>query len=323
MRYKGTLMRTLLFGLILFSLPLFAGELKSREAQLLADQLVKSINQKIADIAALEIAAGVAPEDVKILLSQHKRFDSGRFGAILDANEAGKVISVTPKSQASMMGLRSGDIIVAVNGQALDAENKVWQSQLQYTKNDTKVRLTVKRDASELLMSSVFKAKYTPQWQLLSSKELLLSAKFKAKYIPYWELTINAPIFAARQEDNNIPKNIDGCGRVIIVNSVSISPSRSTGLRDTAVIKEIDGDTLVRGASRYRLTAGSHYLKIINRNNLKSTSEHFKIALAPNTSYYIAYAKNAKWVDEAGKNLDEGKYTGPVIWKTKKQACQL
>ncbi|MEW6982418.1 PDZ domain-containing protein [Colwelliaceae bacterium 6471] len=315
-------MKAILLMLILLGLPALASELKSKEAQIIADQLTKSINQKIADIAALEIAAGVAPEDIHINLSQQKRFDSGRFGAILDQRTLGKVISVTPRSNASEIGLRSGDIILSVNDQPLNANNNKWRSELQYTKNNSPVKLTVIRDTNEMLMAGVMKAKYIPKWQLVSSKELLLSGKFLAKYIPEWELNINAPLLSSTEKEDEIQTVQGECGQLVVVNSVSIAPSRSTGLKDIAIIKEIDGKP-ARDASRYRLPTGSHEIKIDNSIGMQNDGEYFKVLVEANKSYYIAYTTNSKWANEEGKLLTLDEYTGPVIWKTLDQACKM
>jgi|GEM_PF-1806258 len=316
-------MRSLILGLTFICVSASSGEFKSPQAQKLADQLVQAINQKVAEIAALEIAAGVAPKDVKINLSQQERYDSGRFGAIIDAKNTGKIISVTPRGQASQLGLRSGDVILAVNNQPLNTSNKAWLSALQYADDNTEIALKVRRNSQELLLSGTFKAKYIPEWQFISSKELLLQGKLKARFIPEWSLNISAPVMpekVVRRNESNIPP--DSCGRIIVSGNAS-APNPFNGIQSIAVIKAIDDERVMRERTRIKVSPGDHRFKISSAFEKNEEPNEYSLYVEPDKNYYMIYAKSVDWRDESGNLLDEKSYTGPIIWKISQQECEM
>ncbi|REL31703.1 PDZ domain-containing protein [Thalassotalea euphylliae] len=316
-------MKYLATVLLLVAANSYANELKSAQAQQIADQLVRTINQKLAEITALEVAEGVPIKDIKVNLSQGMRFDSGRFGAILDASQPGRVVSVTPRSQASQLGIQSGDIIVSINDMPFDDGVVGAARKLQYLPNGSLVKVEVKRGDKMLSLQTHLKAKYLPQWQLMSAESLGSGANKNSSHLPYWQLEENAPIFASRLEQHSdITASQGNCGRIILVNSLSISPSKYSGLKNTSEIKEIDGHPWMKDSSRVRVDVGLHRLKVGNKYDTPRDFRDFSLYVAPNTNYYIAYTHNKAWVDDWGTDLALGKYTGPVIWKTTEQACE-
>ena len=316
-------MKYLVIALSLVCINLHANELKSEQSKQIAEQLVRTINQKVAEITALELAEGVPIKDISINLSQGKRFDSGRFGAILDANQPGRVVSVTPRSQASQLGMQSGDVIESINGLSF-IENRTEASRaLQYLPNDSQVMVIVERAGSQVELSAQLKAKYIPQWQLTSAESLGDDFGLNASHVPFWHLDKNQPIFASQFEQKSMEKAVAGnCGRIILVNSLSIAPSKYSGLKTTTVIKEVDGYPWVKDKSRVRVSVGKHQMRIGNKYDLPKEFRDFTINVKANTNYYIAYTRNKQWVDDKGTELTLGKYTGPVIWKATEQACE-
>ncbi|NMP31886.1 PDZ domain-containing protein [Thalassotalea sp. M1531] len=316
-------MKYLFVVLWLASLSVYANELKSEQSKQIAEQLIRTINQKVAEITALELAAGVPIKDISINLSQHKRFDTGRFGAVLDANQPGLIVSVTPRSQASELGIQSGDIIKTINGTSFVESAQSAFRNLQYLPNDSKVSVIVERLGKELTLSALLKAKYIPQWQLDSAEWLGNDTGLNASHVPYWHDDTNAPIFSSALEQRVAEVvGTKACGRVILVNSLSISPPKYSGLKTTTVIKEIDGMPWLQDKSRVRVSVGAHQLRIGNKYDLPKEFRDFTINVLPNTNYYVAYVRNKQWFDDKGNELSLGKYTGPVIWKTAEQACQ-
>lgn len=316
-------MKYLAIALLLVATNLSAQELKSAQAQQIADQLVRTINQKLAEITALEVAEGVPIKDIKVNLSQGMRFDSGRFGAILDASQPGRVVSVTPRSQASQLGIQSGDIIVTINDMPFGDGVVGAARKLQYLPNGSSVKVTVKRGDKTISLKAKLKAKYLPPWQLMSAESLTSGENTNSSHIPYWQLEENAPIFASRLEQpNELIAKQGNCGRIILVNSLSISPSKYSGLKTTSEVKEINGHPWMKDTSRARVDVGLHRLRMGNKYDSLKDFRDFSLYVAANTNYYIAYTHKKAWVDDWGTDLALGKYTGPVIWKTTEQACE-
>jgi len=327
-------MRTIIISyvficLTITSLPSKAADLKSEKSQQLAQQLVRSINQKLTEIAELELAAGVKPENIIVELSQQQRFDSGRFGAILAANTQGKVISVTPKSPAYQLGLQSGDVILAVNKVAITQDKLHWFSQLQNAENNSEVLLTVQRAEKEISLKGKFQAKYTPQWQLNSSTNLLLDEQLASNLNPITKLKNNASINEENLTDEKLEKTIEtslqkGCGRVISGKTFSNKAlDRFEGLTAIAVINNIDGKPIIRNKTRHRLAVGRHALSVGSLYNDNASGTKLALTIEANTNYYIANVVKAKWQDAQGNDINKTPYSGPVVFKTRKESCEL
>ena len=319
MKYRERIMKTIISCLLLINLPLMAADLKSEKSQKIAQQLVRSINQKLTEIAELEIAAGVKPENIVIDLSQRQRFDSGRFGAIIDAKQLGKVLSVTPNSPAFLIGLHSGDVILSVNNTMISQENTNWRKQLQYAQDNTQIKLTVLRDNKKQQLTGSFQAKYTPQWQLNSSKKLLLDENNDA-------LTKQQAIEPTAGKNNTNIDNLpaQGCGRVIVGKTFKKRAlDKFTGLTSIAVITSINGKPILRGKTRFRLPVGRHSFNIGTLYNDNASGTKFALTIAPNTNYYIANVISAKWVDAQGNYVSSKPYTGPVVYQTLSKECEL
>ncbi len=316
-------MKILSYILLLISMSTNGFEFKSSQSKRVADQLVQVVNQKLAEIAALELAAGSTTDQIALELFQQSRFDSGKFGAILSANKLGHILSVTPSGQAASLGLQSGDLIISVNDQLITDAGKEWVMLLQYLPNNTKLSILVKRDGKNLELQGTVGAKYIPQWQLLSHDKLSATGNRQYKHIPRWHATNNNPIF----EDSNdwvtpINKSAGECGQIILVNSLSITPPRFSGLKDTAMIKKVDNESW-GDKSRQRFSVGSHTMEIGSKYDTPKEIQHLSISVEANTNYYIAYVRKKPWVDQQGREIAMGTYTGPVIWKTTTQACEM
>ncbi|MFT4927862.1 MAG: DNA-dependent RNA polymerase auxiliary subunit epsilon [Phenylobacterium sp.] len=310
-------MKVFLFSLslLLFGLPGFAAELKSAKARQMADQLIRSVNQKIRLITEYEMAEGVPPQNIKINLSQLESYNSGRFGALLDARTLGRVLSVTPESQADKLGLQSHDIILTVNGTAISDSDSQWRSQLQYTLDNPQVTLTISRGEQTLTLSGQLKAAYTPKWQLTSDLELLM------------------PI---RGDDNQLDGK--GCGRVLMV---GLDESRHHSghssyylhLYDSTGIYAIDGIRKSAKQLRHKLSVGYHRLRFsaAGTNSKKRRKLPDKsINIEANTTYYLEYEKVPRNEQTSSEALYLNNQAGAikaevrmVISKTKYQECEL
>lgn len=325
MRYEDVIMKIISYCLLfIFSLSGTAAELKSAQSKQIAQQLQKTINQKLAEIVALELELGTPLEDISVNLSQNRRFDSGRFGAILDANLPGKVVSVTPRSQAAELGLLSGDVILEVNGEAPDFSSRTWHESLQNLPNNTKVSIKVLRQQQEQLLAGKLKAQFIPKWELMSLADVNLDGSNVLSHIPYWQPEANGPIFESQYDiDEAMSEHENECGRIIVVNSLSISPAKYSGLKSTVVVKEVDGFQWLMDKSRLRIGVGKHIMRIGDKFDLPKDFKDFSINVEADTNYYIAFTRKKNWVDSNGEELVFGQYTGPVIWKTTQQACNF
>ena len=291
--------------LLIINLPLLASDFKSPKSEKLAAQLVRSINQKLTEIAEHEIAAGVAPQDIVLKLSQLERYDSGRFGAILDKQTLGKIVSVTPKSPANQIGLQSGDTLLSINNSVVSQSDDTWLSLLQYAQDKTPVSITIQRDNKQLKLNGTFKAKFTPHWELTSSNEQMDTESIQTILMPRVH-SANKTI--VHKDSKETLTDTSSCGRIFEYNSANFD------FRIASIIK-IDSKKVPPGKTRHKLSVGPHNIKYKNAN--------FTINIKPNTVYHVAPVQGNSWFDESGKGLLPEDYNGPAIIKTTIQKCEM
>ena len=309
-------MKFILLCLCFLSMPMHALELKSPKSKKVAEQLSRAINQKMAEIAALEMAAGIKPEDITFKLSHNQSNNSGRFGAVLDKNITGKVILITPNSPAHLIGLKSGDIIRSVNNISLSEPKEHWSSKLQYTKGNKQITLAVKRENKLINLTGKLKSKHTPQWHFYSPS-------------PNEENNALTPILAVSEKlkselnakDAVISTNNSSCGRV--KSGFYISRTGAKQITDSSSITHINGVPIIKGKTTHRLPVGRHTLTIKHGNFEKLKNQDFALTVKENITYYITYLVNATWEDNSGLFNANEPYTGPIVYKTKKANCKL
>ena len=310
-------MKIMMYCLLLINFPLMAADFKSPKSEKLAQQLVRSINQILTEIAEQEIAAGAAPEDIAIYLNQLEKYDSGRFGAILDNNRLGKIVSITPKSPASLLGLKSGDVLLTVNGNQVSQADDTWRNNLQYAQDKTPVEITLNRNGTDLALKGQFSAKFTPSWELISNSELITNSASFAAQIPYFDndkKSFTLPTESEnRHPDDNLNPNL-GCGRVFVYNNEDLD------YRTDALIR-IDDKKVPRGKTRHKLSVGSHKLEL--RSVFPSNKYFYTINIAKNSVYHIGFVNHGNWLDEKGNKMLPDDYVGPAVIKVTTQQCQL
>jgi membrane-associated protease RseP (regulator of RpoE activity) len=312
-------MNKIICSLIILSFPIFADEFKSNKSKKLAEQLVISINRQLADITDLEIAAGAKHENININLTHHNQFDSGRFGVVMDAKKFGHIISVTPNSPASSLGVQSGDILLRVNNRPISDKDFNLKEQLQYMEDNTNISLLLKRGSREHLLTGTMKGRYIPNWQLNSLRNLPLNNDFTA---------IN--LLDISQRDSDLPKkekstaimatNNGACGRVITYTASYLEK----GIRVYSPrIEKIDGLVIARGKTRFRLTPGQHILEVVRVQRDNKSNNKFAINVKANMTYSIGTIGGAEWVDDIGNTLVPANYYGPAIVEVREQKCEL
>ncbi len=280
-------MKILLLSVFFISFSTYASEFKSLEAKKLAEQLVRSINFKMQKITELELAAGSDKQDINITLNQKESFDSGRFGALIDKKVLGKVLTVTPGSQADKLGLKSGDLLLAINHTPIEQPGFDWRSSLQYIADKTPILLSVSRNNEQLTLRGQFSAQYIPSWQLVTHNSKKMTAEINDK----------------------------ACGRIF----VGFRPKNTDRerLQTEAGIHSIDGIRKNMALERFKLTPGQHDLKIFRK--FGSGKQEMTIDIEANKNYYLLYKE-----ESAAKNgYIKTKIYAPVIHAVEHQLCEL
>ena len=299
-------------------------EFKSLAAQQAAAQLKRVINDKLQQIIALEVAAGADVNEIEYALQQNAQSSHERFGALLSANNKGLILSITPNSPASKLGLMSGDVIVNVNHISLNNQSLTDIVKQHYASNANPITINVERDSRSQTLSGDLSSLMTPAWTLAMGK--ITSAT-------------STPETALEHENNA------QCGRLVVG---KFMPREKTDIiqSNAVVITAIDGvkqrfSAKLRGSvvgldavassgnkNRFKLPTGKHTITVsprvayqpeesLHHHSDVSFSEQyeFTIDIASNTSYYLVY--------DTRKNSAYTNTNMPVVWQTKSQKCQL
>lgn len=266
-----------------------ANELKSTEAQILADDLKREISSTLAEIDRLEKQQNPDTNSLSIVLSQ-PAYNVINFGVVIDP-DVNTVLSVTPYSNAESLGLRAGDVIarLSVDGTVVTSLSEGLQ-----LKPGSLIEAQVKRGNNSLTLDTIAQSKTIPAWSLQ------VSSNGSAHTGP--ELT--------------------GCGYI----SVFFSPP-TTKYQYPAKVFEVDGESGFHLRETIKLPAGSHSLKVHEYipDNMMSRrkpgiekAKELELVVKPNKTYHIA----AQFEPEKRLSVIKEDYWKPIVWKVSDSKCK-
>lgn len=260
-------------------------------------------------------ALGAHPEQAALDITVPAQ-RSVNLGLLVDATSAAnardglRVLGTTPDGTAEHLGLRPGDVIVAVDGHSLrelgaDADGRALaattlKSSIDALPAEAAVQLDVRR----------------------GSTQLALSGPLQSVQLPALHVVLGTP--AAAAVDDAAPAS---CGRISLQD---LAPRQQQLFG--ATIELVDGTTPgPTGSKSYRVGAGTHELLVreqIPTRHLVGVSElaalNFRgkpkpltVSVKPNTTVMIAAHFNERRAGE----FNSGGYWDPVVWKEVREAC--
>jgi hypothetical protein len=224
------------------------------------------------------------------------------------------VIGTTPGGNAERIGLRSGDVLLSVNGVSLVALGgaagegaraaRVLKEQVDASASSAAIRFSVLRDG----------------------RTIEKSGTLTVTDVPAVRLHIGVGVGEASAADGADVSSSVGCGRV----SIRDLAPRNEQLHAAAVTR-IDGKSPgVSGQDTFRLSPGEHELEVGERiesrylgfnERMRSAGQVYKrlkIVVEPDRTYFIAAR-----IDTTQRNSwKDGAYWEPVVWKTASESCQ-
>jgi hypothetical protein len=233
------------------------------------------------------------------------------LGVLVDSSRKDRdgvhVLAITPGGAAEKMGVRSGDVLVAVNGRSLaesESASALLRGTVEALPNGGELAFDVRRDSHLVSMSGT-----------LSSIRL-----------PAMRLTIGNGEQVATAGGSSAS---GGCGRI---SDFDVAP-RQQGLHAAKII-DIDGVAPgPQGSHSFRVAVGRHTVKLTElidsrylpfndrlRNSGPSAS-HYKtieVEVAADTTSLIA----ARLDDEQRATWKDGAYWEPVAWKQISESCR-
>ncbi len=266
-----------------------ANELKSTEAQILADDLKREISSTLAEIDRLEKQQNPDTNSLSIVLSQ-PTYNVINFGVVIDP-DVNTVLSVTPYSNAESLGLKAGDVIarLSVDGTVVTSLSEGLQ-----LKPGSLIEAQVKRGDNSLTLDTIAHSKTIPAWRLQVS-----------------------PNDSSQKEPE-----LTGCGYI----SVFFSPP-TTKYQYPAKVFEVDGESGFHLRETIKLPSGTHSLKIHEYipDNMMSRrkpgiekAKELELIVKPNKTYHIA----AQFDPEKRLKVVDEDYWKPIVWKVSDSKCK-
>ena len=259
-------------------------------------------------------ALGNTPERLALDVSEPAQ-RSNNLGLLIDSSKATAdgvhVLGVTPGGSAERMGVRSGDLVTAVNAHSLqnlgvDGEQRplapgVLKNSVDQLKDGEPLQLAVQRDGKSLALNAPVHALYLPAMRLQLGAAALLTASA-----------------------GGATEASGGCGRI---SEFDVAPRQDSLHR--AVIISIDGKLPgPRGQETFRVSVGPHSVEVaeaiesryISFSDVARTSNrHYQklsVDVAANTTYFIA----ARLIPD--KRNDPKAYWEPAMWRQNAETCK-
>jgi PDZ domain len=281
----------------------------------LAEQRLRQDMQLLLSRMSASGMLGDHPEQVHMSIDEPSRRIAD-LGVLVDSTSAERahdglrILGTTPGGSAEHGGLRSGDVIVAVNGTSLknlgaDSDGRALAAAtLRSSVNDaapTTLQLNVVRNGDQLAMS----------------------VPVQSVFVPALRVELGSVSSAAQ----TTVSSSSGCGRI---STYDVAP-RSERIYH-ATIQQIDGVTPgSSGQEDYRVSAGPHKL-LVNEDiptrqvgigpdaTMRSQRDHSKVLLVdikPDTTVMIG----AKFHQDKANSVRNGEYWDPIAWREKSMSC--
>jgi hypothetical protein len=282
----------------------------------LAEQHLRQDLQMLLSRMSASGMLGDHPEDVHMSIEEPGRRVAD-LGVLVDstsgerAHEGLRIVGTTPGGSAEHGGLRTGDVIVSVNGTSLknlgaDSDGRALAA------------ATLRSSVNEASASNL-------QLDVMRNGDLLaMNVPVQSVFVPAMRVELGSATVAAQTA---AASSASGCGRI---SSYDVAP-RSERIYH-ATIEQIDGVTPgPSGQETYRVSAGQHKL-LVNEDiptrqigigpdaTMRSQRDHSKVLIIdvkPDTTVMVG----AKFHQDKANQVHSGEYWDPIVWREKAMSC--
>lgn len=289
-------------------------------------RLREELNVVMMDLIQSGAFGNTAPQQIAINIDSPPQKVSN-LGLLVDskgnATDGLHVLAVTPGGNAERMGLRAGDVLVALNGTQLSAADgaATLRNTVDTLPDGGRLDFNVRRDGHATTIGGAATSMYLPAMHLSVGSGTALASNAGGA-------GPRASGSAPGAYGNGPTDTSQGCGRI---NDFDVAP-RGQGLHKATVIA-IDGHTPgPHGSQSYQVSAGPHTLKISENieqryfsfNSRQRNSQvgggykTIDVVVAPDTTYLVAARLN----EDQRDNPANGAYWDPVVWKEVPETCR-
>ena len=283
-------------------------------------------------------ALGQHPDQVAVRVDEPARRVTN-LGALVDSTSAQSardglhVLGATPGSSADRIGLRPGDVIIAVNGTSLrelggDAHGRALaaaslKAVVDELPDNATLQLTVMRAGSSLTLSGPVETVYLPAMHVELGGAIASTGGGGVASMSAADMRAADAIASTTQ-----PAAVaEGCGRI---STFDVAP-RSEHMYGARILL-LDGTTPgPSGSPTFRVKAGEHHLLIAENiptqalgvgaiatlRLRRETSKPLTVDVKPGTTVMLAAQLHLAHVTE----LTTSEYWEPVAWKEMPEAC--
>jgi membrane-associated protease RseP (regulator of RpoE activity) len=225
------------------------------------------------------------------------------------------VFGVTPGGGAERIGVRAGDVLVALNGRSL-ADNadaaKELRSSIDGVPNGGALAFDIRREGRALALSGALNSVYLPPMRLTIGNGTLLASSAGTST-------------TAATTTAGTPSDASGCGHI---SDFDMAP-RQQKLHAARIIS-IDGVSPgPTGSTSFRVSAGAHSVKVAEaiesrylsfNARVRSSNAYYKtlrIDVPPDTTVMVAARLN----EDKRSEPKDGEFWDPVAWKQVAESC--
>jgi hypothetical protein len=291
-------------------------------------RLREELNVVMMDLIQSGAFGNTAPQQIALNIDSPPQKVSN-LGLLVDSKSSGAgdglhVLAVTPGGNAERMGLRAGDVLVALNGTQLSPADgaATLRNTVDTLPDGGRLDFNVRRDGHATTVGGAATSTYLPAMHLSVGSGTALASNAG-------EAGSNAAAGSSQGAYGRGPADTSqGCGRI---SDFDVAP-RGQGLHKATIIA-IDNHTPgPHGSQSYQVSAGPHTLKVSenieqryfsfnSRQRNAQVGGGYKtvdVNVAPDTTYLVAARLNENQRD----NPANGAYWDPVVWKETPETCR-
>ncbi|HJT98659.1 MAG TPA: PDZ domain-containing protein [Rhodanobacteraceae bacterium] len=283
-------------------------------------RLREELSVVMMDLIQSGAFGGTSPQQIALDVDAPAQKVSN-LGLLVDSKASGpdglRVLAVTPGGNAERMGLKAGDVLLALNGTSLATSDgaATLRRAVDSVPDGTALHFDLRRDGRGETVAGASASVYLPPMHLSIGEGTALAA--------------NSPAAAAQGGTyRDAPVRAEGCGRI---NDFDVAP-RGQHLHKARVISIDNKLPGPHGSQAYRVEAGTHVIKVSEQIESRYITfsdrqrnapigggyKTLTVDVAPDTTYLVAARLN----EDKRDNPANGAYWDPVIWKEVPEACR-
>jgi hypothetical protein len=291
-------------------------------------RLREELNVVMMDLIQSGAFGNTAPQQIALNIDTPPQKVSN-LGLLVDskggAGEGLKVLAVTPGGNAERMGLRAGDVLVALNGTALASADgaATLRRTVDTLPDGGRLDFNVRRDGRTTTMGGASASMYLPAMHLSVGNGTALASNAGDAGAS------NAAAGSPQGAYGSAPADMSqGCGRI---SDFDVAP-RGQGLHQATIIAIDNVAPGPHGSKSYQVSVGPHTLKVAehiesryfsfnSRQRNSQVGGGYKLVsvdVAPDTTYLVAARLN----EDQRDNPANGAYWDPVVWKQVPEGCR-